>query len=55
MAQEILFMTAFGRKLPLKMAVFDLIECPVSVKADIHELALESSARNDRFTPGTSR
>jgi len=27
-------MTAFGRKLPFKIAVFDLIECPVLVKAD---------------------
>ncbi len=44
-------MSAIGRKLPFKMAVFNLIECPVSVKADIQELALEISARNDRFTP----
>ena len=28
-------MTAFGRKRPFKTAVFSLIECPVSVKADI--------------------
>jgi hypothetical protein len=44
-------LAAFGRKQPFKMAVFSLIECPVSVKADIQELALEISARNDRFTP----
>ncbi len=44
-------MSAIGRKLPFKMAVFNLIECPVSVKADIQELAPELSARNDRFTP----
>jgi len=37
------------------MAVFNLIERPVSVKADIQELALEISARNGRFTPETSR
>ncbi len=33
------------------MAVLNLIECPVSVNADIQELALEISARNDRYTP----
>ena len=48
-------MTALGRKLPFKMAVFSLIECPVSVKADIQELALEISARNFRFTPESGR
>ncbi len=43
------FFNRIGRKLPFKIAVFDLIECPVSVKADIQELAPELSARNDRF------
>jgi len=44
-------MTASGRKPPFKMAVFNLIECPVSVKADIQESALETLALKDRFTP----
>jgi len=45
--------SAIGRTLPVKIAVFDLIECPASVKADIQELAPELSARNDRFAPGS--
>ena len=44
-------MSACGRKQPFKMAVFNLIECPVSVKADIQKLAPELSALNDRYTP----
>jgi len=47
--------TAIGRKQPFKTVVFSLIECPVSVKADIQKLASELSTRNDRFTPGSSR
>jgi len=48
-------MAASGRKQPFKTAVFSLIECPVSVKADIQKLAPELSARNDRFAPGSGR
>ena len=47
--------SAFGRKLPFKMAVFSLIECPVSVQADIQEQRPENLASNDRFTPGSGR
>ena len=31
-------MTAIGRKLPFNIAVISLIECPVSVKADMRGL-----------------
>ncbi len=47
-------LAASGRKLPFKIAVLNLIECPVLVKADIQDLPPELSARNDRFTPVVS-
>jgi hypothetical protein len=43
-------MSACGRKLPFKMAVFNLIECPVSVKADIQKRTSGKSLSNDRYT-----
>ena len=42
--------SAYGRKLPFKMAVFNLIGCPVSVKADIQLVLGERSANDPKQT-----
>jgi len=49
------FSHSLGRKLPFNIAVISLIECPVSVKADIQPGACEIGSMNDRFTPGSGR
>jgi len=48
-------MTAFGRKLPVKIHDFPRNEWPLLVKADIQDLALAISFANVRFTPVSSR
>ncbi|MCH8945061.1 MAG: hypothetical protein IH910_09790 [Proteobacteria bacterium] len=49
------FFNRIGRKLPFKIAVLNLIECSVSVKADIQPGVLENRFPNDRFlaAPGS--
>ena len=48
-------MTAFGRKQPFKMAEFNLIECPVSVKADIQPGTSGKSFLSVRYTLESGR
>ena len=48
-------MAASGRSPPAKFSTFELIERPLSVKADIQNLATKSGELNDRFTPDSSR
>ena len=45
--------SASGRKRPLKTAVLERFERPLSGKADVQILVSEKSLRNDRFTPGS--
>ena len=45
-----LLAAAIGRKLPFKIAVFNLIECPVSVKADVQPGTLKFTSPSVRFT-----
>jgi len=47
-------MSAYGRKLPFKMAVFKLIERPVLVKADVQPGTSGKSFLSVRYPPESS-
>jgi hypothetical protein len=47
-------MSASGRKRTVKIAYFDLIECPLSRKADVQLGAFGNRFWNDRSAPESS-
>jgi hypothetical protein len=48
-------MTASGRKRTIASLLFLLLECLLSMKAAIQNLAPEKRLPNDRYTRGSSR